>query len=161
MCLIWCSPNPRTWKWGNIVGVTWIKEEECTAYLGIPLGYRVPQAIRNKRLITKVRDSLAYWCTKRLSQAGRLLISNQVILASLWYLASCSDISGKTFRKAKALVRNFLWANKVEGQTTHAKIRVELSNSTLHTWRYKNPRPSNAGTIASNQVTHTGFSTWE
>jgi hypothetical protein len=33
------------------------------------------------------------WSYKKLSLIGRILVANQMILASIWYLASCTNIS--------------------------------------------------------------------
>ena len=95
----------------------WLNPGESCPYLGVPIGFRVPQAVRNEKVLTLVRDALIYWSTRALSQAGRLLISNQVILASLWYLASTADIGLQTLKTAQGLVQNFLWSSRKERRT--------------------------------------------
>lgn len=49
------------------------------------------------------------------------MISNQVMLASIWYLCSCSSITSAAFKQTRASIRNFIWGARV-GQTTRAKI---------------------------------------
>lgn len=46
------------------------------------------------------------------------MISNQVILSSIWYLASCTDFTGKALKTAKATVRNYIWSGKRESCAT-------------------------------------------
>lgn len=65
----------------------------------------MPQKVRNEKVLTLVRDALIFWGTKALSQAGRLLVANQIILASLWYLTSTADIGLKTLKISQGLVR--------------------------------------------------------
>jgi len=79
------------------------------------MGFRVPQSVRNEKILTLTRDALIYWSIKALSQAGRLLIANQVILASLWYLASTADLGLKTLRITQGLIRDYLWSGRREG----------------------------------------------
>jgi len=115
--LIWASEKDRTWTWGETNGANWLQQGEHCRYLGVPMGFRVPQTVRNEKVLTQIKEALIYWSTKKLSQAGRLLISNQVILASLWYLASTVDIGLKTLKIAHGLVRDFLWSGRKEGRT--------------------------------------------
>lgn len=114
--LIRASTNDRTWTWGNALGAKWIATGESCRYLGIPFGFRVPQTVRNEKVLTTIRDALIYWSNRKLSQASRLLVSNQVILTSLWYLASTTDLGRKTFKITQGLVRDYLWSGKKEGR---------------------------------------------
>lgn len=68
-------------------------------------------------MLTLIREALIYWSSKSLSQAGQLLVSNQVILASLWYLAATADLGLKTLKVAHGLVRDYLWSGRREGRT--------------------------------------------
>lgn len=115
--LIWALTAERTWSWGDVHGAHWLLIGESCRYLGVPLGFRVPQRVRNEKVLTSIRDSLIHWSSKALSQAGRLLIANQVILASLWYLALTADIGLSTLKIAHSLVRNYLWSGRREGRT--------------------------------------------
>lgn len=81
------------------------------------MGFRVPQRMRNKKVLNLVRDALIFWSTKAFLQVGRLLITNQVILACLWYLTSTTDLGLKTLKIAQGLVRNYLWSGRKEGRT--------------------------------------------
>ena len=56
------------------------------------------------------------------------MVSNQVVLSSIWYLASCTDFSGKTLKIAKATVRNYMWSGKRE---SCARARVKWATAVL------------------------------
>lgn len=56
------------------------------------------------------------------------MVSNQVILSSIWYLASCTDFSGKSLKLARAVVRNYIWSGK---RDSRARARVKWSTTVL------------------------------
>lgn len=56
------------------------------------------------------------WTAKKLSLGGRILVSNQVIAASIWYLASCLDISNTAVKQVRAMLRNYIWGGRTAGQ---------------------------------------------
>jgi len=43
---------------------------------------------------------------------GRILVANQVLLASLWYLAACWNPSPKMCSRVRGVIRNFIWGGK-------------------------------------------------
>ncbi len=47
-----------------------------------------------------------------LSLAGRILVANQVLLASLWYLATCWDPNPRMCNQVRGVIRNFIWGGK-------------------------------------------------
>jgi hypothetical protein len=53
---------------------------------------------------------------RKLSLASRILVVNQVILASIWYLCSCPDLSGKVFKKIKTASKKPLMGKKLKGR---------------------------------------------
>lgn len=56
------------------------------------------------------------------------MVSNQVILSSIWYLASCTDLSGQTLKLARATIRNYIWSGKKE---SCARARVKWATAAL------------------------------
>jgi hypothetical protein len=81
---------------------------------------------------------------RKLYLACKILVINQVILASTWYLCSCLDLSGKIFKKLRQLIRNYLWVGNSEA---NARARVDcvpvilpISQGVL-----KSPKSSPAG----------------
>lgn len=63
---------------------------------------------KNNKMLEQVRNHIMIWSHQKLSLAGRLLVANQAILASIWYITSCANISSKLFKQAKALVRYYV-----------------------------------------------------
>lgn len=110
MNIIWASTEAKTWTWGEALGARWLQTGESGCYLGVPMGFRIPPRIHNEKVLMAVRDAFIHWSTKALSQVGRLIIANQVILALLWYIASTADIGLDSLKIAHGLVRDYLWS---------------------------------------------------
>ena len=56
------------------------------------------------------------------------MVSNQVVLSSIWYLASCTDLIGQALKIAKATMRNYIWLGKRE---SCARARVKWDTAVL------------------------------
>lgn len=95
---IWASPQERTWRWLEDPGITWILAGHATCLLGYPIGFRVPKEEINNKILLAINKALITWSSNTLSLAGRIIILNQVLLASIWYLCSCSSITSATFK---------------------------------------------------------------
>jgi hypothetical protein len=77
----------------------------------------------DSKILLTIKSKLAVWAKKPLSTAARILASNQLILASIWYIASCADISLGALTKVKTLVRNYIWSSEYElDKTVRAKV---------------------------------------
>ena len=72
----------------------------------------MPQWDKDHKILQQIRGKLVVWSPKPLFLAVRILVSNQVILASIWYIASCTNISLGALKKVKTLVRNFIWGRE-------------------------------------------------
>jgi hypothetical protein len=79
-------------------------------------------------MMAQIRKHLIRWSANKLSLAGRIMVSNQVVLSSIWYLASCMDFSGKSLKLARTTVRNYMWSGKYN---TRARARVRWSTAVL------------------------------
>lgn len=79
-------------------------------------------------MLTQLRKHLFKWADQKLSLTGRIMISNQVILSSIWYLASCTDLSSKALKLARALVRNYVWSGQRE---SNSRARLKWDTSVL------------------------------
>ena len=86
----------------------WLEEGQHTKYLGVPVVCRIANMVQEEWAILQVKKHLIRWAGKQLSLARRILIVNQVFLASVWYLALCLSISEKILKGIRSLVRNFL-----------------------------------------------------
>jgi hypothetical protein len=123
---IWLSDTERTWHWGEEAGMKWLKEGEVTKYLGYPFGLHLPQKEKDGKMLSRIRKHLSKWANKPLSLVGRIMIANQVVLASIWYLAPCTDFTRQAIRLAKATVRNYIWSGKKES-CARAKVRWDTA----------------------------------
>ncbi len=85
---IWASKRDREWEWGREVGLQWIPKGKGVKYLGIQVGFHLPPEANFDKLLSALKRKLINWSTCRLSLAGRILVVNQVLLASMWYLAT-------------------------------------------------------------------------
>ncbi len=70
-----------------------------------------------------LKGKFILWSHNGLSLAGRILVANQVLLASTWYLAACWNPDPRMSSQVRGLVRNFIWGGKET--PTRAKVRWE------------------------------------
>ena len=73
-------------------------------------------------MVIKVREGIKRWSTHSLSLAGRILVVNQVILGSIWYMATCATTSSSAIAKITALIRDYIWSGRFDHKT-RARIR--------------------------------------
>jgi hypothetical protein len=69
------------------------------------------QKENDNKVLQSVRGKLVVWMSKKLSLVARILVANEVILAYVWYVASCIDLSFFVVKKVKNLIRNFVWSS--------------------------------------------------
>ena len=119
---LWLSTRPREWQWGEDAGLKWLEKGEVTRYLGYPFGIDISQKDKDAKMMQQIRKHLIRWSANKLSLAGRIMVANQVVLSSVWYLASCMDFSGKSLKLARAAVRNYMWSGKLDAR---ARARVK------------------------------------
>ena len=123
---LWLAPTERGWQWGEAAGLKWLLPGEVTWYLGYPFGFRVPQQEKDSKMLSQIRKHLFKWSSQKLSLAWRIMIANQVILSSIWYLASCTDLSSKALKLARAMVRNYIWSGKGDYNTS-ARVKWDTA----------------------------------
>ena len=125
---VWVANATRTWTWGEEAGMKWLQPGEVTRYLGYPFGIQLTQNEKDNKMLGQVRKHLQRWAGNRLSVAGRIMITNQVILSSIWYFASCMDFSSQAINLVRATVRNYIWSGKRESNT---RARVKWATAIL------------------------------
>ena len=125
---VWISHTPRDWTWGEGEGLKWLQPGEITKYLGYPFGTQLSQQEKDNKMLGQIRKHLHRWSGNQLSLAGRIMVSNQVILSSIWYLASCMDFSNQALRLVRATIRNYMWSGK---RDTNTRARVKWSTAVL------------------------------
>ena len=94
---------------------------QSAQYLGFPMEYNLPTEEVTNKITHQITKALTTWSNHTLSLAGQIMVANQVVLASIWYLSSCANITAATFRQTRGLIRNFVWGAKPSNKTS-AKI---------------------------------------
>ncbi len=120
---IWASKNARTWQWGTEVGLKWVPNGEGTKYLGVLVGFHLPPEANFDKLMVALKNKLIAWSHNLLSLAGRILVANQVLLASMWYITVCWNPNPRMTAQIKGVIRNFIWGGK--DAPARAKVRWE------------------------------------
>ena len=123
---LWLAPTEREWQWGENAGLKWLLPGEVTRYLGYPFGFRIPQKEKDSKMLNQLRKHLFKWAGQKLSLAGRIMIANQVVLSSIWYLASCTDLSSAVLKLARAMVRHYIWSGKGDAGT-RARVKWDMA----------------------------------
>ena len=99
----------------------WIPEGTPMRYLGCQIGLELTAEQQIAPLLLSIKRKLIFWSSARLSLAGRAVVANQVLLATMWYVTSCWIFSSSCISQIQRLIRNFLWSGK-NGDATRAKI---------------------------------------
>jgi len=74
-------------------------------------------------MLSALKGKLINWSTCRLSLDGRILVTNQVLLASMWYLGAAWNPNPRMCNQVRGVVRNFIWSGKAA--TARAKVKWE------------------------------------
>ncbi len=112
-CAFWVSDKP-TPSWTPQDGFQWIPKGTAIRYLGCQIGLNLSPAAQAAPLLAMLRKKLLQWSTANLSLAGRVIVTNHIIMASIWYVASCCIFSKSFYGQILRLVRNFIWSGKHE-----------------------------------------------
>ena len=57
--------------------------------------------------------------------AGRVVVANNVLLSTMWHIASCWVFSKSLIMHVRHLIRNYLWSGK-QGGDAYAKVAWEI-----------------------------------
>jgi len=125
---IWASRNTRRFKWGEEFDLTWVPEGQGVRYLGPLIGFKLPRDANTEPLLDLLKKKLRSWASKTVSQAGRVLICNQVLLASCWYIAACCGLSLQVCDKIRSLITQYMWTGR---DVTRTPARVRWSTCIL------------------------------
>ena len=112
--------------WCPDSGFRWIPKGSPVRYLGCQVGINLPPEAHIQPLLLSLRKKLIFWSSKNLSLVGRLVISNQVLLSSMWYILSSWLFSRSLLSKLQRLIRNFLW-----GSTDFNYVRPKVAWKTI------------------------------
>jgi hypothetical protein len=111
------------------VGLQWISKNKGVRYLGIQVGFHLPPEANFDKLLSALKAKLINWSTCRLSLVGRILVANQVLLASMWYLAAAWNPNPRMCSQVHRVMRNFIWS----GKATNARAKVKWETLVLPT----------------------------
>jgi hypothetical protein len=59
-----------------------------------------------------LKGKMITWGNYNLSLVGRILITNQVLLSSMWYMVTCWNPNPRMCNQIKGVVQNFIWGGK-------------------------------------------------
>ena len=72
-------------------------------------------------LLVKLRRKLLLWDLVNLSLTGCVLVANQVLLATIWYIASTMLFARSCILQVQRIIRNYIWGGKT-GQGKRPKV---------------------------------------
>ena len=107
--------------WSPDVLFRWVPAGTSVRYLGCQVGLELTAEQQIAPLLLSIRRKLIFWSSARLSLAGREMVANQVLLATMWYVTSCWIFSSSCISQVQRLIRNFLWSVK-NRDATRAKV---------------------------------------
>jgi hypothetical protein len=114
---IWASKNEQTWQWGTEVDLKWILDGEGIRYVGVQVRSHLPQEANFDKMMMALKSKLINWSHNQLSLAGRILVANQVLLASMWYITACWNPNPRMTTQIRGVVRNFIWVARTPQPT--------------------------------------------
>ena len=94
--------------WCPQEGFQWILYGKPVRYLGCQIGINLAPEDHIAPLLLTIRKKLLYWNTAKLSLAGRVVVANQVLLASMWYILLAWLCLRSALSQVQRLIRNFL-----------------------------------------------------
>jgi hypothetical protein len=122
-CAIWASKRDKEWEWGREVGLQGIPKGKGVRYLGIQVGFHLLPEANFDKLLIALKGKMINWSTSHLSVAGRILVANQVLLASMWYLPAAWNPNPRMCSQVCGVVKDFIWCGKVAN--ARAKVKWE------------------------------------
>jgi hypothetical protein len=93
------------------------------------VGFHLPLKANFDTMMVALKGKLINWSHSTLSLAGRILVANQVLLASIWYMAACWNPNPKMCCQVRGVIRNFIWG----GKDTPARAKVKWETLALPT----------------------------
>ena len=116
----WISHVPLP-SWNPHVNFMWVLQGSSVQYLGCQIGLDFSMDQLVARVLLTLRKKLIYWSTKQLLFACWIVVVNQVLLSTIWYITSVWVFSRSSMLQVQGLVRNFL-SSKNDGSNCRAKV---------------------------------------
>jgi hypothetical protein len=105
----------------------WIPDGEGTRYLKVQVGSRLPPKANFEKMMLSLKGKFIRWSNNKLSLAGKILVANQVLLASMWYIAASWNPSPRMCSQVRGVVRNFIWG----GRDAPARAKVKWNTMVI------------------------------
>jgi hypothetical protein len=77
--------------------------------------------------MTSLKYKMIAWGNYNLSLVDKIIIANQVLLSSMWYMAACWNPNPRMSNQIKGVVGNFIWG----GKTFKTQAKVKWDSLTL------------------------------
>ena len=111
----WCS-NPQ---------FQWISKGVPTRYLICQVEIDLSPNVKIGPLLLIIHTKIMFWSSAKLSLAGLVVLANNVLLSTMWHIASCWVFSKSLIMHVRHLIRNYLWSGK-QGGDAYAKVAWEI-----------------------------------
>lgn len=94
-------------------GFKWIPPGTAVVrYLGCQIGLDLSPKQQIAPLFLSIWKKLLFWSSAHLSFARRIVVANQVLLATMWYITSYWIFSSSCISQVQWLIKNFLWSGR-------------------------------------------------
>jgi len=67
----------------------WVSKGQGIKYCGLQIGYHLPIKANFDKIMLFTKSKLINWGNKKVSLPSKVFVANQIILASIWYIAAC------------------------------------------------------------------------
>jgi hypothetical protein len=85
---------------------------------------QLPTEANFEKLMLTLKGKMITWGKCNLSFISRILVANQILLSSMWYLVACWNCNLKMCNQIRGMVRNFIWGGKASD--TWAKVKWDF-----------------------------------
>jgi len=93
--------------------------------LGIQIGFQLVVEANFDKFMTSLKGKMIVWGNCNLSLTCIILITNQVMLSSMWYMAAYWNPNLRMCNQIRGVVQNFIWGGKM------FKIRAKVKWDSL------------------------------
>ncbi len=76
----------------------------------------MPQKEKDNKILQSIKGNEVAWRSKKLSFVAKILVANQVMLVSIWYVVSYVNMSFFAMKKMKSFIRNYVWLSQADGK---------------------------------------------
>jgi hypothetical protein len=67
----------------------WVSEGQGIKYLGLQIDYHLPIEANFDKIMLSLKSKLINWWNKKVSLVSKVLVVNQIVLVSIWYITAC------------------------------------------------------------------------